>query len=449
MTRNYGLEEPLPSPTMPPLEDAEARFEYREIGTTEILLPIEIRAKLIRTFPRLNQHTTVLPHVAELATNGVNRQKSDNDAEQPERAKSQKNNSLSQTTDMGSHSETVKPDTTVCITISRLQTRRRLWEITSRRRQASNNNNGEHTLLDQDIVIHSQSTPTNPISETHPLETKWNNATNNTYEPTADKNIKGYTSRDADGINVDNDCRGDESKTPTPRRGRFSKSDPSPAITPSRRRNTIKNTHGYKVPGDLITIYESEDEDKLKEDPVDAWALQQHRAGNRDPRFLSSSIVEYRAMKEKGMWPLNGAEQKSEPSSWPTSHLGKKLLRSLGTKPLQCTEVRFASFVSGGFITAVLVNPPERKMAKRTSVQCAICEKWAHGLWCDHKGAPQTTPTDNNDNIRDPVSDTAQETIYIDEGALSYYEYSEINTTKAHRIWNLITWTTTATGNAG
>ena len=176
---------------MPPLEDAEARFEYREIGTTKILLPIEIRAKLIRTFPRLNQHTTVLPHVAELATNGVNRQKSDNDAEQPERAKSQKNNSLSQTTDMGSHSETVKPDTTVCITISRLQTRRRLWEITSRRRQASNNNNGEHTLLDQDIVIHSQSTPTNPISETHPLETKWNNATNNTYEPKADENIKG------------------------------------------------------------------------------------------------------------------------------------------------------------------------------------------------------------------------------------------------------------------
>ena len=29
---NYGLEEPLPSPTMPPLEDAEARFEYHEIG---------------------------------------------------------------------------------------------------------------------------------------------------------------------------------------------------------------------------------------------------------------------------------------------------------------------------------------------------------------------------------------------------------------------------------
>ena len=32
------------------------------------------------------------------------------------------------------------------------------------------------------------------------------------------------------------------------------------------------------------------------------------------------------------------------------------------------TEVRFASFFSGGFITAIVGNPPERKVAKRTSV---------------------------------------------------------------------------------
>jgi hypothetical protein len=36
---------------------------------------------------------------------------------------------------------------------------------------------------------------------------------------------------------------------------------------------------------------------------------------------------------------------------------------------LNCTEVHFASFLSGGFITAIVVNPPERKLAKRTSVQ--------------------------------------------------------------------------------
>ena len=35
----------------------------------------------------------------------------------------------------------------------------------------------------------------------------------------------------------------------------------------------------------------------------------------------------------------------------------------------QCTEVRFARFLSGGFITAIVANPLERKLAKRTSVQ--------------------------------------------------------------------------------
>jgi len=35
----------------------------------------------------------------------------------------------------------------------------------------------------------------------------------------------------------------------------------------------------------------------------------------------------------------------------------------------QRTEVHFASLFSGGFITAIVVNPPERKLAKHTSVQ--------------------------------------------------------------------------------
>ena len=36
----------------------------------------------------------------------------------------------------------------------------------------------------------------------------------------------------------------------------------------------------------------------------------------------------------------------------------------------QCTEVRFVIFLSCGFITAIVVNRPEMKQAKRTSVQC-------------------------------------------------------------------------------
>ena len=30
--------------------------------------------------------------------------------------------------------------------------------------------------------------------------------------------------------------------------------------------------------------------------------------------------------------------------------------------------MRFASFLSGGFTTGAVINPPERKLAKRTSV---------------------------------------------------------------------------------
>ena len=34
------------------------------------------------------------------------------------------------------------------------------------------------------------------------------------------------------------------------------------------------------------------------------------------------------------------------------------------------TDVRFASFLSGEFITAMVVNPQESKLAKSTSVRC-------------------------------------------------------------------------------
>jgi hypothetical protein len=34
----------------------------------------------------------------------------------------------------------------------------------------------------------------------------------------------------------------------------------------------------------------------------------------------------------------------------------------------QYTEVHFASFLSGGFTTMTVMNPPERRLAKRTSV---------------------------------------------------------------------------------
>ena len=68
--------------------------------------------------------------------------------------------------------------------------------------------------------------------------------------------------------------------------------------------------------------------------------------------------------------------------------LAKRDLWGLGAEPLfliasyafakmilQCTEVHFAHFLSGGFITGIVVNPPERRLAKRTSVH------WLTPVW--------------------------------------------------------------------
>jgi hypothetical protein len=48
-------------------------------------------------------------------------------------------------------------------------------------------------------------------------------------------------------------------------------------------------------------------------------------------------------------------------------HFGKIAKMALSNR---CTEVRFANLLSGGFITAIVVNSPEKKLAKCTSVRC-------------------------------------------------------------------------------
>ena len=58
-------------------------------------------------------------------------------------------------------------------------------------------------------------------------------------------------------------------------------------------------------------------------------------------------------------------------SAW----LFSDLMVRLNGRAVQCTEVLFDSFLSGGFTTMAVINPPERKLAKRTTVQ-----------WGDHFG---------------------------------------------------------------
>ena len=69
-----------------------------------------------------------------------------------------------------------------------------------------------------------------------------------------------------------------------------------------------------------------------------------------------------------------------EQYTWPdmsfiTSSIHNKYRKScnLFSNVILHTEMRFSSFLSGGFLTAIVVNPPERNLAKRTSVH------WADG----------------------------------------------------------------------
>ena len=152
----------------------------------------------------------------------------------------------------------------------------------------------------------------NATSETYPLEITQNTASSNA-------TIPKYNSRDVDGENTEGAYGGGKPKKPTlSRENRTAHgANPSPAITSSTpsRRNAVKNTQRRRTP-DLITIYESEDENKYEKDQVDTRAPQQHRPGKGGFRFASAPRVGHRSMTKNGKPPLN-AGQKRPPQTNP------------------------------------------------------------------------------------------------------------------------------------
>ena len=58
------------------------------------------------------------------------------------------------------------------------------------------------------------------------------------------------------------------------------------------------------------------------------------------------------------------------PKCWVTVNCGQLWVVQADTDQIvQCREVLIASFLSSGIITAIVLNLPERKLAKHTSVQ--------------------------------------------------------------------------------
>ena len=63
----------------------------------------------------------------------------------------------------------------------------------------------------------------------------------------------------------------------------------------------------------------------------------------------------------------------------PSMQASSLLTYCLAFASVQCTEVRL---LSGGLTTMAVINPPERKMAKYTSVQCGlICVELEGAEW--------------------------------------------------------------------
>ena len=97
--------EPVPSPTMPPLEDPDFWLGYGEFGTVETFLPVEIRAKVVQTFLHLDQRPTAPPDVIGLAENSTIRREPNGEIrQQPD----QNNGSSPPTVNMNSCTNTTQ-----------------------------------------------------------------------------------------------------------------------------------------------------------------------------------------------------------------------------------------------------------------------------------------------------------------------------------------------------
>ena len=64
------------------------------------------------------------------------------------------------------------------------------------------------------------------------------------------------------------------------------------------------------------------------------------------------------------MAPNRGQQQIAQKMGLPLKFINKR------NTVAHCTQVHFASFLSGRFITVIVAYPPEKKLAKRTSVYC-------------------------------------------------------------------------------
>ena len=223
--------------------------------------------------------------MVDLAENNtIWREPSSETRQQPD----QNNGSSQLTVNMNSRKNTTQQKTEPRDLVTGSQVRDKLRDLAAKRRRASNNNNGEGTQTNQDTANRNVCKRSYvPPEEADPASKLVEEEVNEEpaiasaspgkcpLEPTRQPMV-GDVNRSIYEKSASNQL--------TPEQGQ-PKENPSPTTTkptPNRRRVT-RRSREYYAGGDLITIYESEDEAKFEQSPTNIQTPHRRQADNGDP----------------------------------------------------------------------------------------------------------------------------------------------------------------------
>ena len=294
LTHHREPEEPIPSPTMPPLEDPDMWHEYSELEELGAHLPAVTQARVTRTPSHIVQYVPTLLSTADPMRNIETQQ----DTVDSQGQREDQNTSSSPSTVDTNGRTTTQQGVEMNNPTAESQLRSKLRNLAARRRQAYNNNNETCTQINQDTADnvrkrpHDTSTKTNPTDK--PLRGEMNTKLTETDIPPEERPVE---KKQRPANNNTDGCNNEQSNSTqctliqeTPERD-----DPPATSTNTTKANkkvikkTVRRrTTTWTPPGDLITIYESEDEVKLEENQVGAHTPRRWRTNNEDCEYTTT-----------------------------------------------------------------------------------------------------------------------------------------------------------------
>ena len=287
-------EEPIPSPTMPPLEDPDMWHEYSELGELGAHLPAVTQAGVTRTPSHIVQYVPTLLSTADSMRNIKTQQ----DTVDSQGQREDQNTSSSPSTVDTNGCTTTQQGVEMNNPTAESQLRSKLRNLAAKRRQAYNNNNETCTQINQDTADnvrkrpHDTFTKANPTDK--PLRGEINTKLAETDIPPEERPVE---KKQRPANNNTDGCNNEQSNSTqctliqdTPERD-----DPPATSTNTTKANkklikktARRRTTTWTPPGDLITIYESEDEVKLEENQVGAHTPRRWRTSSKDCEYTTT-----------------------------------------------------------------------------------------------------------------------------------------------------------------